>query len=1193
METESQKTQSNLADSNKIELYNDRAEDRPLEDKPDNFSDVEDADDSFIVNLETVKNRTTTSNFQFKINITKENNKSAEASRRSKYLDKKDFVEKKEKSHLNSITQKPSNLNSDKNILKKDDIKNKEKEEEKKITEVEKEKEVTQPNINNSGAINNNSTTVLEQSKNVLESQENLQGSGSENEVEGDHGEGIINKAPSRKENESILDFYAKLRENFENTHEEYEDPDFACDQILFCTDKENPDGEYTIEFERPPVEEDNLEFFTVEPHTTSAYNIDHEFKLSRGILNDKFFVGALLMLFQKNSEYFTNLILDYEHINENLKAGFVGFQFFINGEWKEVTIDTKLPAHQNGEFSLTRSLTSKSPFWISLFEKAYAKLHGTYTVLNNTLIKDFLVDFTGGYSKMIKLPKTTEIEEKTKKFYFDEIQRCINQGYLIGCMKYDETKIVDELNESVSDKDGGDDEQILINTIYTVLKIEDYEGLKLIFLCNHWEKGKFTHPYGPEDETWEANKKLTEKLGYTVSTTDGTFWMLFDEFLSSFNTIYYCRIFPESWANYLIAGRWANETSGGSPQKNFPWFPEQRIVVQEKKHVFNSGQTKITKNLQSGEISPKKTAIKYTNISGKDDKPTFSKNTKFNASKSTNKAEHNEEKDNKPMPVIHSKPSEDMNIVCEFKRNIIEDTEEAFFLNPQYKIEVKPNTKLIISLIQKDRKTSESEYIHTNFIVLYTKGRYSRVWDILDTNIIKRALTDKDDFNRREIVMLLDYREIIKKYNSQNHKKLNRNERVFINLIPYMEYHQKYEIEKKGNQRFFKPYHPEENYWLRIFANEDIYINELKKPYECRVAGSWINQQTSGGPRFIVNKKRYVENSLWPINPQYLIKFEGNIKCKIILRKTNGHFANEESKVGILITKPSYYDEDKEKLQKKQLEKHQIVEKEKVKLEPIERILKSTNKILQNRKVDIQKIFPKVCVNESEVFLESSFNNNYCASIQTIFSKLDSPVILMPTLNDKTSSFDYEMKIYSTKEIELVPLYNEKCQTLYGEWNETNSGGSHLSMNDVDEEKKIDDYKIPLTYFDNPKYIIQFDSKDWIKDLDIEIILSRMSSIWKRSLSKSMINAMMSVYIFKYEREGKWKNQLCNLQNIDFMPQNEVRMKFFDKRADPKGFILMPATYNKDVFGPFCLTIKCNYPFTIKTYNKEEDENK
>ena len=54
-----------------MELYNDKEENKPLEDKLDNFSDVEDLDESFIVNLETVKNITTTSNFQFKINIKK------------------------------------------------------------------------------------------------------------------------------------------------------------------------------------------------------------------------------------------------------------------------------------------------------------------------------------------------------------------------------------------------------------------------------------------------------------------------------------------------------------------------------------------------------------------------------------------------------------------------------------------------------------------------------------------------------------------------------------------------------------------------------------------------------------------------------------------------------------------------------------------------------------------------------------------------------------------------------------------------------------------------------------------------------------------------------------------------------------------------------------------------------------------
>jgi len=66
------------------------------------------------------------------------------------------------------------------------------------------------------------------------------------------------------------------------------------------------------------------------------------------------------------------------------------------------------------------------------------------------------------------------------------------------------------------------------------------------------------------------------------------------------------------------------------SHPKKFSMVSWTKNCCSRKKHVFNSGQTKITKNLQSGEISPKKTAIKYTNVSGKDDKPTFSKNIKF-----------------------------------------------------------------------------------------------------------------------------------------------------------------------------------------------------------------------------------------------------------------------------------------------------------------------------------------------------------------------------------------------------------------------------------------------------------------------------------------------------------------------------------------------------------------------------------
>ena len=1123
-------------------------EESKKQDKQDHFSDIEDPNDSFQVNVDFIKNRTTTSNFKFNIQITKEQNKSESNSRRNTRLSRKDFLEK----------------HPDEQI---------------KITENNKEKEQsTNPTQTNKEIKNdNNSTTIFENNSSMMKKNE---GSGSENDiVDGQNSDNEIKMKPPMTPNTIIYSYYEKLREKYEKTGELFEDEDFPCDQSIFCTERENPDGEFEIEFERPAIEEDGICFFTVEPHPNGNYNIEHEFKITRGILNDKFFIGAVLMLFQKYNEYFTNLVLDYEHVNDNLKAGFCGFQFFVDGEWKPVTVDTRLPAHQRGEYSLSRALTPKSPFWISLFEKAYAKLFGSYSVLNDTLLKDFLVDFTGGWSKMIKIQRDSNnnIDDKVKKFYFDEITRCISQGYLIGCMKYDEEKVKEELNESVSDKDGGEDEQILSNTIYTILNIAEYENLKLIFLCNHWDKGKFLHKYGPEDETWEANKKLTEKLEYTVSTTDGTFWMLFDDFIASYNTLYYCRIFPEEWASYTIPGLWAGESSGGSPQSSDPWFPEQRVTIQNKQ-TMGRGATHIGSNLGVGTTSivPKsKISMKKTTNISNSDKSTSGVKSPI-----------------KPQPIQVIQPKQEISIQCDFKRDIIIDTEEAFFLNPQYKIELKPYSKIIISLMQKDQKMNNGNYVKINFMIVLTKGRYSRIWDLDEKKLIKKAINDKDDGNRREIVMNIDFREIIRKYNSQNMKKLPINkDHLYINLIPYLEYTAKYEIEKKGNQRIFKPYRPDANYWLRIFANDDIYINELKRPFESKINGTWVNGVTSGGPRYIINKKKYVENPHWPNNPQYLIKFDDNVRCKIILRKVGGHFANEETKVGLLITKPSYYDEDKEKLVQSKAEKHQIVVKEKKKLEPIERIIKSTNKILTNKELDFEKIFPKQSINQSELVFESSYNNTYCASVQVTLSKLDSPMIIIPTLSDRNATFDYEMKIYSNKKIELYPLLGDNCASLNGEWNENNAGGSKLNQNDEENKVNVDnEYKRKLTYFDNPKFILQFEAKDWIKNVDFEIIISRMNSIWKRRLSQSMINSMMSCYIFKNEMDGKWKDNLVNEDKIDFMPKDTVVMKYSQKRVDPKGFILMPCTYAKNVFGPFNILVKCKEKFKLTQVTEEDN---
>ena len=79
--------------------------------------------------------------------------------------------------------------------------------------------------------------------------------------------------------------------------------------------------------------------YFLLLPHPNENYNIEHELKITRGILNEKFFIDTVLMLFKKYNEYYTNLVLDYECGNDNLKDVFCGFQFFVDVEWKALLL--------------------------------------------------------------------------------------------------------------------------------------------------------------------------------------------------------------------------------------------------------------------------------------------------------------------------------------------------------------------------------------------------------------------------------------------------------------------------------------------------------------------------------------------------------------------------------------------------------------------------------------------------------------------------------------------------------------------------------------------------------------------------------------------------------------------------------------------------------------------------------------
>ena len=300
-----------------------------LEDKSDNFSDQEEEDDYFKLQITNYNKFKTGKEFHKKSLLIDPNIRQVRSAR---------FSPPKPRNLKKKPEKQPEVNTSDQQPQGRLDLNN----------SSGKAVNSTTINDNMSSALQNNQQKSEEEKEkekidkgdSSIEEDEESEGGGGDEEGK------EIEPMPHRKPNEDILQYYERLRNHYAETKIQVDDPDFPCNANIFCDEYENPNGEYEIEFERPDLTEENIEFFAMEPHTNNEYNIEHEFKLRRGLLNDKFFVGAMLMLFRQKEEFFTDLVIDFEHVNENLKAGFCGFQFFMNGEWKVVTVDTKLPCH-------------------------------------------------------------------------------------------------------------------------------------------------------------------------------------------------------------------------------------------------------------------------------------------------------------------------------------------------------------------------------------------------------------------------------------------------------------------------------------------------------------------------------------------------------------------------------------------------------------------------------------------------------------------------------------------------------------------------------------------------------------------------------------------------------------------------------------------------------------------------------
>lgn len=280
--------------------------------------------------------------------------------------------------------------------------------------------------------------------------------------------------------------------------------------------------------------------------------------------------------------------------------VGVYSFSFYKQSMMEEVVIDDRIPSHvKTGPRFGTSGLSDE--LWVCLLEKAYAKLHGSYSSLSAGHVVDALVDLTDGVPEAVPWSDLDHSQLNGGALWSTMWEFFASAGGLMGASAG---------SAGVAQGGGPGQPRILPGRVYPVLeaRIRASDGLRLLRIANTWgPQGAWQGPWSNIDkEAW--TKDACAELDFDPAKVGHTqFWMTYEDFIKSFNKIHVCRLFDDSWFSATFDGSWAGKTAGGSPS-NPSWIsnPQYLLTVYEKTNLWISlaqpdARLKGTENLFMG----------------------------------------------------------------------------------------------------------------------------------------------------------------------------------------------------------------------------------------------------------------------------------------------------------------------------------------------------------------------------------------------------------------------------------------------------------------------------------------------------------------------------------------------------------------------------------------------------------------
>ncbi|CAM8889204.1 unnamed protein product [Rhodiola kirilowii] len=262
-----------------------------------------------------------------------------------------------------------------------------------------------------------------------------------------------------------------------------------------------------------------------------------------QGRLGDCWFLSAVAVLTEASK--ISEVIITPEYNEE----GIYTVRFCIQGEWVPVIVDDWIPCESPTKPAFATSRKGNE-FWVSILEKAYAKLHGSYEALEGGLVQDALVDLTGGAGEEIDMRSAQAQIDLASGRLWTQLFRFKQEGFLLG-----------------AGSPSGSDVHISSSGIvqghaYSILQVREVDGHKLIQIRNPWaSEVEWNGPWSDSSPEW--TDRMKHKLKHVPQSKEGIFWMSWQDFQIHFRSIYVCRIYPPEMC-YSVHGQWRGFSAGG-----------------------------------------------------------------------------------------------------------------------------------------------------------------------------------------------------------------------------------------------------------------------------------------------------------------------------------------------------------------------------------------------------------------------------------------------------------------------------------------------------------------------------------------------------------------------------------------------------------------------------------------------------